>query len=546
MSNIKSREIVKGTIKKLDKGVIATQKTKDTITKFKEKSEDTAQSKENDASEYAINRITDSAKYIYNNSGKIKQKGNQSVKTTKDNLMKAKVKIKDIRNKQIKKKKIKDISDKMNVKSIKLKNDVLNQKKAFSLVKNNNVSKMGRKLQISKFKNKLSTLKKTGKAFVNSAKAIILGTKALITALIAGGWIIVVIVIVICLIGLLCSSIFGIFLSGAETSENALTISDVISECNLEFTNRLEAIQSQNPHDDYVLEGSMASWKDIIIIYAVVQTGGINEKEVITVDEVKKMSFKQIFWDMNILSSEVREEQVIEQGVNSLETPKEVRKRVLHITITSKTLDDMILQYNLNPTQVSQLRELDSSEYDSLWNGVIYGLGYSDNYSSWKQTDIEWANVKIGNTNSTIKDIGCLVTSIAILIDKSGIETGINPFNPGTFVEALNKENGFDSNGNLQYNAINKIIPSFKYGGQDNLKNKTKEDKLQLITQYFNSGYFLTVEVKGATPGNQHWVAVTGINGSDVLMTDPGSNHNNMWNAYEVSKTSKFNYFIVS
>ena len=73
------------------------------------------------------------------------------------------------------------------------------------------------------------------------------------------------------------------------------------------------------------------------------------------------------------------------------------------------TLDDMILQYNLNPAQISQLRELDSSEYDSLWNGVIYGLGYSDNYSSWKQTDIEWANVKIGNTNSTIKDIGCLV-----------------------------------------------------------------------------------------------------------------------------------------
>lgn len=40
------------------------------------------------------------------------------------------------------------------------------------------------------------------------------------------------------------------------------------------------------------------------------------------------MSFKQMFYDMNILSSEVREEQVIEQGLNSLETPKEVRKRV--------------------------------------------------------------------------------------------------------------------------------------------------------------------------------------------------------------------------
>lgn len=54
---------------------------------------------------------------------------------------------------------------------------------------------------------------------------------------------------------------------------------------------------------------------------------------------------------------------------------------------------------------------------------------------------------------------------------------------------------------------------------------------------------FLLLKLKGATRGNQHWVAVTGINGSDVLMADPGSNHNSMWNAYEVSKTSKFNYF---
>lgn len=131
MSDIKNREIIKGTIKKLDKGVIATQKTKDNIVKFKEKSEDTAQSKENNASEYAINRITDSSKSIYNNSDKIKQKGNQSVKTTRDNIMKAKVKVKDIRNRQIKKKRLKNVSDKMNIKSIKLKNDVLNKRKTF-------------------------------------------------------------------------------------------------------------------------------------------------------------------------------------------------------------------------------------------------------------------------------------------------------------------------------------------------------------------------------------------------------------------------------
>lgn len=41
---------------------------------------------------------------------------------------------------------------------------------------------------------------------------------------------------------------------------------------------------------------------------------------------------------------------------------------------------------------------------------------------------------------------------------------------------------------------------------------KSRNEKLALITQYVNAGYFVTEEVKGATPGNQHWVAVTGVN----------------------------------
>ena len=50
-------------------------------------------------------------------------------------------------------------------------------------------------------------------------------------------------------------------------------------------------------------------------------------------------------------------------------------------------------------------------------------------------------------------------------------------------------------------------------------------------------------QLKGATPGNQHWVAVTGVNGNNVIMVDPASNQTDMWNAYEWSKSSQFNYF---
>ena len=43
-------------------------------------------------------------------------------------------------------------------------------------------------------------------------------------------------------------------------------------------------------------------------------------------------------------------------------------------------------------------------------------------------------------------------------ITKSGVPTpNIEPFNPGTFVETLNKNGGFDERGNLYYGPISNV-----------------------------------------------------------------------------------------
>ena len=267
--------------------------------------------------------------------------GNKSVVDTKNNIKKAKTKIKDIKAKAIKKRKIKTISNNLKIKSLKTKNGALTQNKAFNLMKRQGVTALQKNLHMTKVNNKAGTVKRLGQIFFKSVRAVLMGTKALITALIAGGWIILMIIIVICLIGLLLTSVFGIFFGREETEKNAITTSSVVSECNNEFYNRLQEIQNQNPHDDYVLEGNMASWKDILLIYAVKQTGGVYKQEVVTMDNAKRMALKQIFWDMNSLTFVVNEEIVIEQGTNKLEAPKEVTKRVLRVTINSKTAEQM-------------------------------------------------------------------------------------------------------------------------------------------------------------------------------------------------------------
>lgn len=117
---------------------------------------------------------------------------------------------------------------------------------------------------------------------------------------------------------------------------------DVVAECNQKFADKLQSIQDSNPHDDYVLEGSMASWKDILLVYTIKQSKGINEQEVITMDESKKKIVKEIFWDMNSLSSEVKTESVTEQGINTDELPKQVLQLVGNAFDIRKELEPFV------------------------------------------------------------------------------------------------------------------------------------------------------------------------------------------------------------
>lgn len=537
--SVKTKETIKGTIKTIDKGRVITDKTKDSIVSIKEKSDSSYNTtNDNNANEYAINRINSGTRKIVNNSSNVKNTGNKAVRDTKNNFIKTKNKVKNIKIKLAEKKKIKQVKNKIKTSKKVVKETAKATKQTIK------ASDRAKKLMIKSAKMTYQGIKVAVKATVSAVKGIIAGIKALISFLLAGGWIALIIIIVICLIGVLLNSHFGIFFSGEKTSENSITMQDVIAECNNEFYDKLQTIQDENEHEEYVLEGKLASWKDMLVIYTVKVSKGINENNVITIDDNKKQIMKDIFWNMNSLSSEVKTETIIEQGVNTDELPKEVEKQVLYITITSKNAEQMKEEYSFNELQLEQYNELLSDEYSSLWNGIIYGID-SGEYTTWRQSGASWSTIKIGNTTSTIGQIGCLVTSIAVLIEKSEVENKLVPFNPGVFVEELNKNNGFDNKGNLQYSAISKVVPNFKYMGIVDLKNRTRTEKLSLIKEYVDRGYYLAVEVKGATEGNQHWVAITDVEGNNIYIVDPASNYTELWPSYDWDKTTQFICFKV-
>lgn len=541
MADIKVKDIAKKGVKTINKAVVQTERFKDNIVRTKEKAEETV-SNDINSNEYASNKIKFATNRAFDESvNQFNKQGQKSFMKTKENYQKSKAKIKQLKKKIKDKRKVK--STVKNTKTaIKTSKEVA--KKTEKTAKET-IKASKRAMQIAKetAKRTAQGVKVAIKTTISAIKAIIAGTKALVAAIVAGGWVAVIVIIVICLVALMCSSIFGIFFSSQKTSANSITMNTVVAECNQEFSDKLQSIQDSNPHDDYVLEGSMASWKDVLTVYTIKQSNGVNQQDVMTIDDNKKNVIKQIFWDMNSLTSEVKDEMVTEQGTNADEMPKQVQKKVLHIKINTKTLEQMKNDYHFSSAQNKQLVELTDNKYASLWNGVIYGAADSGEYVNWRQAGQSWSNIKIGNTNSTLGQIGCLVTSISILIEKSGCNTTISPFNPGTFLEALNKNNAFDGSGNLQYAGVTRAVPNFSYVGNVVLRGKSRTEKLALITQYFNQGYYLAIEVKGATPGNQHWVAITGISGNNVIIVDPASDGTDLWSSYEWGKTSQFNYF---
>ncbi|MCI8547784.1 MAG: hypothetical protein HFJ38_02715 [Bacilli bacterium] len=161
-------------------------------------------------------------------------------------------------------------------------------------------------------------------------------------------------------------------------------------------------------------------------------------------------------------------------------------------------------------------------------------------FSSWKQSDSRWGSIHLGNSSDTISSAGCLVTSLAMLIMKYQIPTTITgEFNPGTFVESLNVNHGFD--GALFRWDLSAITPSFKRVQNLEVLGQNKNQKLRIIKDGLDKGYAVMVEVKGNT--GQHWVAVDSVSGSDVIMMDPGSQATNMWDQYNVKNTSRIVYF---
>lgn len=248
MADIKTKDTKKGTIKAIDKASVATQRMKQTYIASKEKAENAVKTDSNSPEEYAdekiekgIDEITHDGAYLFDKEGRI------GLKDTKENYYKAKDGIHRFKqqraeqslrkqtsrnaNSAIKtleksEKKIKQSATSAGQKTIKFAGKEASKTAQKSVKTAEQVSKTAIKTsqQTAKAAQKTAqatvrasqkialaakaaakatatTIKAAAKATVTAVKAIIAGTKALVAAIAAGGWIAVLIIMIVVLFG---------------------------------------------------------------------------------------------------------------------------------------------------------------------------------------------------------------------------------------------------------------------------------------------------------------------------------------------------------
>ena len=207
---------------------------------------------------------------------------------------------------------------------------------------------------------------KTAQAAGRALRSILAAARSLIAVLMTGGSTVVSLVLVICLIGLLIASPFGIFFSG-ENSGTGYTMPDAVSMLNSEFSARIEQIKAENPHDELDMDNAgsaamISNWRDVLAVYAVrTTTDNASPDEVATLTEGKMEILREIFWDMNAISYHL---ETVSGGEDEGDTV------ILRITVTVKDHLQMADEYRFNADQRKLLEELMQPEYQELFTAL--------------------------------------------------------------------------------------------------------------------------------------------------------------------------------
>ncbi len=144
-----------------------------------------------------------------------------------------------------------------------------------------------------------------------------------------------------------------------------------------------------------------------------------------------------------------------------------------------------------------------TSGASSIITANAFGNGSDGAYYS--QRDERWANKFIGYSSETILNVGCLITSVSMVLKKNGVN--IDPS-----IIASNPDYFYLNTAYMKYRNQFNPWP----GGLNNYQIPISQ-----IDEELSNGRYVIVGVGGCSYGGSHFVVLTKKEGNDYIMHDP-------------------------
>ena len=232
----------------------------------------------------------------------------------------------------------------------------------------------------------------TAKAIQAAVKAIIAAIKALVAAIAAGGWVAVVIILVIALVAAIICVCFGLFWSN-DTSTEGPTMTEIITRINQSYKDaidkRIKKFEKEIDHDEFEVvyrgdnnDGDSATvnnWIDVLAVYSVLSTTGENPIIILVPDDECEQRLRDVFSVMNTVGFTYELHEVVPENAptptpdenGNTPEPETVTQLIVNVHQRSMTYREAAEYYRFDESQTQLLEEMMSPAYTKYYAAII-------------------------------------------------------------------------------------------------------------------------------------------------------------------------------
>ena len=213
-------------------------------------------------------------------------------------------------------------------------------------------------------------------------------------ALLGAGGVVLLLAMVIGAAAAVIGSPMGILFADESGDPNSIRIAEIVAETNADFGTAINDIVSAHPECS---ETTMDY--DHIAVFAV-QNNLNNDGDVVVIDEGKKRLIQDTFWAMHEISAEVEEVTVTPELTEDEPDPEPVTEYILHITVSSKSVDALADLYHFTQDQRDILHQLLSEEMRPSLLALCGGIAVADGELCWPLSGHTYISCHFGEVDA--------------------------------------------------------------------------------------------------------------------------------------------------